>query len=74
MEDRETPRDEREHIELQQALKLARVVETGGEAKALIQGGEVRVNGAVETRRRRKLYPGDIVEARGERFDIGWEE
>lgn len=63
----------REYIELQQALKLARLVETGGEAKQLIQGGEVRVNGEVETRRRRKLYPGDVIELAGERFEIGEE-
>lgn len=59
-----------EYIELQQALKLARMVETGGAAKYLIQGGEVRVNGIVETRRRRKLYPGDIIELNGEEFHI----
>ncbi len=65
---------EREYIELQQALKLAGLVETGGHAKALIQGGEVRVNGEVETRRRKKLYPGDVVELGDERFEIESDE
>lgn len=63
----------REYIELQQVLKVARFVETGGEAKQLIQGGEVMVNGVVETRRRRKIYPGDVVEVEGEEFHIGEE-
>jgi ribosome-associated protein len=53
-------------IRLDQFLKLADCVQTGGEAKLLIQGGEVSVNGAVETRRRRKLVPGDVVVCRGE--------
>ncbi len=67
------PKAEPEYIELQQALKLARIVETGGQAKMMIQNGEVKVNGAVETRRRKKLYPGDVVEVHGEEFHIGWE-
>lgn len=50
-----------EYIKLDQFLKLAGVVETGGEAKHLIQSGQVMVNGAIETRRGRKLYHGDIV-------------
>jgi ribosome-associated protein len=47
---------------LGQALKASSLVGTGGEAKVLIQMGEVRVNGEVETRRGRKLRPGDVVE------------
>lgn len=50
-----------EYIKLDQFLKLAGVVETGGEAKQLIQSGQVRVNGSIETRRGRKLYHGDVV-------------
>ena len=49
-------------IRLGQLLKLANVVECGSEAKARIQGGEVRVNGEVETRRGRQLHAGDRVE------------
>ena len=53
-------------ITLGQALKAANVVGTGGEAKVLIQAGEVRVNGEVETRRGRKLREGDIIEVEDE--------
>jgi ribosome-associated protein len=49
-------------ITLGQALKAANVVGTGGEAKILIQAGEVRINGQVETRRGRRLREGDVVE------------
>ncbi|MNO15043.1 ribosome-associated protein [compost metagenome] len=51
-----------EYIKLDQFLKLADCVSTGGMAKALLQEGDVKVNGEVEDRRGRKLYPGDIVE------------
>jgi ribosome-associated protein len=54
-----------EVIRLGQFLKLAGVVETGGEAKARIQEGEAMVNGEVETRRGRQLAPGDLVEFGG---------
>ena len=49
-------------IRLDQFLKLSGLVETGGQAKLLIQGGEVLVNGEVETRRRRQLVVGDCVD------------
>ena len=58
-------------ITLGQALKAADVVGTGGEAKMLIQHGEVLVNGEVETRRGRKLASGDVVEVEDERFEVG---
>ena len=48
-------------IRLDQFLKLADVVQSGGEAKLLIQSGGVMVNGVVETRRKRQLQPGDEV-------------
>jgi ribosome-associated protein len=57
-------------IKLDQFLKLVGVVQTGGEAKLLIQGGEVRVNGAVETRRGRKLVEGDRISTLGETFTV----
>ena len=56
---------------LGQALKAASLVGTGGEAKVLIQAGEVSVNGEVETRRGRKLEEGDVVEVGDERLEIG---
>lgn len=49
-------------INLDDYLKACGVVFTGGQAKALIQAGEVKLNGVVETRRRKKLYVGDVVE------------
>jgi ribosome-associated protein len=56
-------------IALGQALKVANVVGSGGEAKVLIQMGEVRVNGEVETRRGRKLQKGDVVEVGEEKLE-----
>lgn len=55
-----------ETIKLEQFLKLAQIVATGGQAKMIIQGGHVRVNGQVEMRRGRQLRPGDRVEVDGE--------
>ena len=57
-------------IRLGQFLKLAGVVDTGGEAKARIQEGEARVNGEVETRRGRQLVPGDLVEFGGVGLEV----
>ena len=48
-------------IRLGQLLKAAGLVDTGGEVKALIAEGHVRVNDEVETRRGRQLHPGDVV-------------
>ncbi len=50
-----------EFIELNKLLKLLRFASSGGEANSLIDNGEVKVNGTVETRRRNKLRPGDVV-------------
>ncbi|CAN5648371.1 hypothetical protein BH24DEI1_BH24DEI1_00760 [soil metagenome] len=57
-------------ISLGDALKLAGLAATGGQAKLLIQSGQVRVNGVVETRRKRKLSPGDVIETGGESFEL----
>ncbi len=57
-------------IKLDQFLKLAQVAQSGGEAKLLVQSGAVQVNGAVETRRGRKLYPGDVVVVNGEELVV----
>ena len=57
-----------EYIKLQDLLKLANAVETGGKAKECIQGGEVKVNGEVCTMRGKKLRPGDTVTFRGEEY------
>jgi ribosome-associated protein len=49
-------------IRLGQLLKLADLVESGGDAKAVLQAGQVRVNGQVDVRRGRQLEPGDVVQ------------
>lgn len=56
---------------LGQALKAASLVGSGGEAKVLIQAGEVSVNGEVETRRGRRLEVGDVIEVGDERLEVG---
>ncbi len=58
-------------IRLGQFLKLADVLETGGESKELIADGEVRVNGEVDTRRGRQLRRGDVVSVLGEDLRVG---
>ncbi|MEU8818756.1 RNA-binding S4 domain-containing protein [Actinoplanes sp. NPDC048796] len=52
-------------IRLGQFLKLADLIDTGGEGKVLIASGDVSVNGEVDTRRGRQLHPGDVVSVRG---------
>ncbi len=49
-------------IKLQDAMKLANLVYSGGEAKSLIQEEQVKVNGEICTMRGKKLYPGDTFE------------
>lgn len=50
-----------ENIKLGQFLKLANLVESGSQAKELMAGGVVKVNGVSETRRGRQLVVGDVV-------------
>lgn len=59
-----------EYIKLGQALKAAGFVDSGVEAKEVIQDGLVKVNGKTDTRRGKKLYDGDIVEFDGEQIKI----
>ncbi len=59
-----------EFIKLGQALKAAGFVESGVEAKDVIQEGLVLVNGEIDTRRGRKLYDGDVVVFDGEEIRI----
>lgn len=51
-----------EFIKLDQFMKFTGELETGGQAKELILDEQVKVNGEIETRRGKKLYPGDVVE------------
>ncbi len=55
----------RSPVELYKVLKFENLVVSGGEAKHLIADGLVRVNGEVETRKRKKIYPGDTIEFEG---------
>lgn len=48
-------------IELGALLKLSDAVQSGGEAKVLVQTGAIRVNGVVETRRRHSVVAGDLI-------------
>lgn len=57
-------------LQLDDFLKMHDVVSTGGQAKFLIQNGDVKLNGQVETRRRKKLSVGDVVEVDGRRFVV----
>lgn len=59
-----------EFIKLGQAMKLAGAVDSGLDAKILIQDGEVTVNGETEFRRGRKLYKDDIFSYDGREFII----
>ncbi len=59
-----------DYIELVKLLKLMNLVGSGGEAKIRINDGEALYNGEVETRKRKKLYAGDVVEFGGETIKI----
>ena len=57
-------------IKLGQLLKLANMVSSGVEAKIVIQNGEVKVNGEIDTRRGKKIYPNDVVEYKGQQVTV----
>lgn len=59
-----------EYIKLQDLLKLASLVSTGGEAKLAVTGEEVTVNGEVCTQRGKKIRPGDTVKYRGREIAV----
>lgn len=59
-----------EFIKLQDLLKLAGAAYTGGEAKAMVQEGFVRVNGEVCTMRGKKIRPGDTVAYENEIYQV----
>jgi ribosome-associated protein len=59
-----------EYIKLQDLLKFAAAVQTGGEAKVVIQEGGVTVNGEVCTMRGRKIRPGDDVCFNGQHYAV----
>ena len=61
-----------EFIKLQDLLKFAGLVETGGAAKERIQAGEALVNGGPCLQRGKKLRPGDLVKFAGEELAVGY--
>ena len=60
----------KESVELYKILKFEGLVSCGGEAKNIIDHGQVMVNGEVETRRRKKILSGDIIEYMNEKLKI----
>ena len=63
-------KSDQEFITLQSLLKITDIISTGGMVKAYLAENEVLVNGELEDRRGRKLYPGDKVEVEGRTFVI----
>lgn len=59
-----------EFIKLDQLLKWENLVESGAMAKMVILNGDVKVNGEIETRRGKKIYPGDVIEFNGEKIVV----
>ena len=59
-----------EPVELYKILKFEGLVDSGGEAKAVIDAGQVSLNGEMETRKRKKIVAGDVLEYKNEKFQI----
>ncbi len=59
-----------EPVELYKILKFEGLVSSGGEAKSVIDNGQVLVNGQVETRKRKKIVSGDVIEFENDKFII----
>ncbi len=59
-----------EPVELYKILKFEGLTGSGGEAKSMIEQGLVKVNGEVETRKRRKMHSGDRFEFGGEQYQL----
>lgn len=59
-----------EYITLGQFLKLADIIESGGEAKSFLAQNQVLIDGELDNRRGRKLRGGEVVEIDGEKFEI----
>ncbi len=60
----------KEPVELHKILKFEGMVPSGGVAKLAIELGDVLVNGEVETRKRKKIVSGDIIEFNGEKIRL----
>jgi len=60
----------KEPVELYKILKFEGMTSSGGEAKLVIEQGQVRVNGSVETRKRKKIVSGDVIEFASEKIQM----
>lgn len=69
-EDTFTLRPDDEFIELIKLLKLKTIAQSGGHAKIIVEDGLVKFNGVVESQKRKKLRPGDVIEVEGIRIEI----
>ncbi|RME77691.1 RNA-binding S4 domain-containing protein [Candidatus Woesearchaeota archaeon] len=69
-QEQRTSQQVKEYIELNAFLKSKGLATTGGQAKLLIRSGAVKVNGVVETRNKKKLRDGDVVEVEGNVFKV----
>ena len=63
-------RPDEDYITLNVLLKIEDIIETGGMAKNYLASNPVKVNGDLENRRGRKLYPSDLIEAEGKVYEI----
>lgn len=59
-----------EPVELNKILKFEGIVGSGGEAKMVISDGQVKVNGEIETRKRKKIVSGDIIEFNAKQYKV----
>ena len=60
----------REPVELFKILKFENIASSGGEAKLMIENGEVLLNGELETQKRKKILNGDVIEIFGDQYKI----
>ncbi len=60
----------REPVELFKILNFENIASSGGEAKLMIENGEVLLNGELETQKRKKILNGDVIEIFGEQYKI----
>ena len=66
----ETIKIEEEYIRLDNLLKFSGLCNSGGRAKFLIQGGEVKLNGEICEQRGKKIRPGDVIEYNGKTVEV----
>lgn len=60
----------REYLELNAYIKKLNLATSGGQAKVLIRSGNILLNNVSETRNRKKVYPGDIIEYEGKKYVV----